>query len=73
MVSTPKGCTDNSQMTHNPSMSTKNTSVSISLCKFIDTLDIKHKNTVCRFGATKEKSKEICCSRKSQRKVVIEN
>ena len=52
MVSTPEGCTNNSQMTHNPSMYTKKPSA-IKPLHFSDTLDVKHKTAVCRFGADK--------------------
>ena len=44
-------------MTPNPSMSTKNPSARKPICQFTETLDVKHKNNVCRFGVAKEKRK----------------
>ena len=40
-------------MTPNPYVSTKNPSAIKSLLQFIETLDVKHKTAVCRFGADK--------------------
>ena len=54
LVSTPGGCTNKI-----PSVSTKNPSASKSLRQFTDTLDIKHKTAVQRFGVAKLKQKEI--------------
>ena len=46
-------------MTPNPYVSTKNPSTRKSLRQFTETLDVKHKTAVCRFGATKENRKSI--------------
>ena len=59
MVSTPEGCTNNSLMTPNPYVSTKNTSARKSLRQFLDILDVKHNTDVCRLGAAKAKHKAI--------------
>ena len=59
MVSTPEVCTNNSQMTPKPSMSTKNTSAIKPLRKFTETLYVKHKTAACRFGAAKENRRKI--------------
>ena len=53
MVSTPEGCTNNSLMTHNPYVSTKKSIAIKSLPKFTETFNVKHNNTVCRYGAAK--------------------
>ena len=57
LVSTPEGCTDNSLMKPNPSVSTKKTSARKPLCKFTETLNVKHKTAVRRFDAAKENCK----------------
>ena len=59
MVSTPGGCTKNSMMTYNPSMSTKKPSAGKSLRQSTDTLDVKHKTGICRFVADKANRKAI--------------
>ena len=57
MVSTLKGCTKNSLMTLNPSVSTKRPIEIKSLHQFTETLDFKHKTYVRRFVASKAKRK----------------
>ena len=54
MVSTTEVCTDNILMTPNPSVSTKNIRARKSLQQFTETLNVKNKTAVCRFGASKE-------------------
>ena len=69
-VSTPERFTDNSMITPNQCVSTKNTSVRKSLCQFTNTLDVKHKTDVWMFGANKAKCKSIkkamCCGKTLQ-------
>ena len=50
MVSTTEWCTDNSPMTSNPYVSTKNPSERKPQRQFSETLDVKHKTSVCRLG-----------------------
>ena len=57
MVSTPEGCTDNSPMTPNPSVSNKHPSARKSLHQFSDTLYVKHKTAVRMFGTAKSNHK----------------
>ena len=59
MVSTPEGCTNNILITPNTYLSNKNTSAEKLLCRFIDTLDVKHNNSVCSFGTAKANCKPI--------------
>ena len=59
LVSRPEGCTDNSMITPNPYVSSKNSSARKSLPQFTETLDVKHKTAVCRFSASKAKRKAI--------------
>ena len=58
IVPTPKGCTDNSTMTPNSSVSNKNSSARKLLHQFTETLDVKHKTAVCRFAAAKAKRRQ---------------
>ena len=55
MVSKLEGCTNNSPITPNPSVSTKNISARKSLQKFSEKLDVKHRTAVCRLGTPKAK------------------
>ena len=57
MVSKPEGCTNNSTMKPNPYVSTQNTSSRKPLRQFIETMDVKHKTNIRRFGAAKENRK----------------
>ena len=59
MISTPEVCTDNSMMTPNPYMFTKNHSVRKFLHQFSKILDAKNKTAVHRIGAAKAKRKAI--------------
>ena len=59
MVSTPEGFTNSSTMAPNLYVYNKKPSAIKSLHKFTETLDIKHKTGICRFGASKEKCKSI--------------
>ena len=59
MVSTPEGCTNNSLMTPNPYLSTKNPCAIKKLYKFTLTLDVKRNTFVSEFGAAKAKHKAI--------------
>ena len=59
MVSTPEGCTNNSLITPNPSVSTKNPNARKPLRKFTEALYVKHKTAVRKFGASKSKRKAI--------------
>ena len=59
MVSTPEVCTNNSPMTPNPYMSTKTTSARKALYQFTETLYVKKKTDVRRFGEAEENSKAI--------------
>ena len=65
LVSTPEGCTNNSPITPNPYISTNNPSAGKSLSQFTETLYVKHKTAVWRFGAAEAKhnsiKKAICC------------
>ena len=76
LVSTPEGCTDNILMTPKPYMYTKNTSARKPLRQFTETLDVKHKTYVLRFGASKAKRKAtkkiICCGQTFKNAVVIQ-
>ena len=53
ILSTNEGCTGKILMTPNPSVSTKNPSARKSIRQFTEILDIKHKTSVCGFGAAK--------------------
>ena len=70
MVSTTEVCTDNILMTPNPSVSTKNIRARKSLQQFTETLNVKNKTAVCRFGASKENIMAIknpmCCGQTLQ-------
>ena len=57
MVSTPEGCIEKSPMITNPYVSDKKPSAIKSLHKFTETLDVKHKTDVNRFGGAKAKHK----------------
>ena len=59
MVLTPEGFTSNIPTTPNPYVSTKKPSAIKSLHQFTESLDVKHKTVVCRFGAAKEKREAI--------------
>ena len=59
MVSTPEGCTDKSPMTPKPYLYTKNPSARRPLYQFTETLDVKKKTDVRRFGEAEENSKAI--------------
>ena len=59
LVSTTEGCRDNSTMKPNPYVSTKNPRARKLLRQFTETLDVKHKNVFCRFGAAKINCKAI--------------
>ena len=59
MMSTPEVCTNNSPMIPNPPVSNKNPSTRKSLRQLTETLDVKHKTDVWRFGAGKAKRKSI--------------
>ena len=76
MVSTSESCTDNSPMTPNPSVSTKNPSARKSLYQFTETFYFKHKTSVRSFGAAKAKhkaiKKETFCGQTFQSAVVIQ-
>ena len=48
LFSTPEECINNSPMTPNPSVYTKNSSARKSICQFTETLDVKHDNSVRR-------------------------
>ena len=56
-VSTSEVFTNKSTTKPNPSVSTKNPSSRKSLHQFTETLDVKHKTAVWRFGAAKAKRK----------------
>ena len=76
LFSITKVCTDNSLMTPNSYVSTKNPSARKSLCQFTETLDVKHKTDVRKVGSSKANIKAIensmCCSQTLQSAVVIE-
>ena len=57
MVSTPEGFTYNIPMLYGPSVPVKNPSAIKSLCKCLETLDVKQNNAVYRLGADKSKHK----------------
>ena len=59
IVSTTDGFTKNSPISPSQSMNVKKPSASKSLCQFLESLDIKHKNDVHRLGAAKSKHKAI--------------
>ena len=59
MVATYEVCTDSSPMTPNPCLSTKKASEIKSLRQFTETLDVKHRAAVFRFGAAKANLKAI--------------
>ena len=57
MVSTPEGFTNSSTMAPNLYVYNKKPSAIKSLHKFTETLDVKHKTDVNRFGGAKAKHK----------------
>ena len=57
LVSTPEGFTNNSLMTPNPYMSTKNPSARKPLHQFSEILDVKHKTDVQMFVGSNENRK----------------
>ena len=59
MVSKTKECTDNSPLTPNPYVSTKNYSARKLIHQFSKILDVKHKTAVRRIGASKANHKAI--------------
>ena len=64
-------------MTPKPFESTKNTNARKQLCQFTETLYVKHKTAVSRFGVAKEKCKTIKkamdCGKTFQSDVLIKN
>ena len=75
-VSTPEGCTANSLMTPNLSVSIENNIVRTSLRQFTEKLDVKQKTSVFRFGIAKSNCKAIkkvmCCGQTFQSASVIQ-
>ena len=59
MVSTREGFTDNSTILHIQYKSTKKPGEIKSLRQFLEALDVKHKTSICRLGASKAKRREI--------------
>ena len=57
MVSTPEGCTKNSPMETNPSVSTKNNIAIKPLHLFSKKLNVKHNTALRRLGASEGKRK----------------
>ena len=59
MVSTSEVCTNNIPMTPNPFVSTRNPSAQKQLCQFTETLNSKHKTSICTVCTFKAKGKAI--------------
>ena len=76
MVSTPEGCTNNSPMVPKPYVYIKKSSERKPLRQFTETLDLKHKASVCGFSAANAKYKAtqrpICSCQTLQMSAVMQ-